>query len=95
MFLGRLNPWDRDEIEEFLIAVEIYNDDDEHIASTEQCKQTNLWMIGNEYIQDLPLTDYLAYDIEHETREIPEKEPCNEDMEFDSMRDYERLHKNS
>ncbi len=50
-------------------------------------------MIGNEYIEDLPLTEYLAYDIEHETRAIPESEPCNEDMEFDSMRDYERLHK--
>jgi hypothetical protein len=74
-------------------CVEIYNDDDEHIASTKQCKQTNLWMIGNEYIEDLPLTDYLAYDIEHETRAIPEKEPCNEDMEFDAKRDYERMHK--
>jgi hypothetical protein len=76
-------------------CVEIYNDDDEHIASAEKCTKTNLWKIGSEFFEDMNLTEYLTDDIEREIREIPESEPCNEDMEFDSMRDYERLHKYS
>ena len=74
-------------------CVEIYNDDEEHIASTEKCNKTNLWKIGKAFLEDINLTEYLADDIEQEIRSIKESEPCNEDMEFDSMRDYERLHK--
>ena len=74
-------------------CVEIYNDDEEHIASAEKCNKTNLWKIGCEFFEDMNLTEYLTDDIEREIREMPESEPCNEDMEFDSMRDYERLHK--
>ena len=74
-------------------CVEIYNDDDEHIASTEKCKKTNLWKIGKAFLEDLNLTEYLTYDIEDEIRNIKESEPCNEDLEFDAKRDYERMHK--
>ncbi len=74
-------------------CVEIYNDDDEHIASVEKCKKTNLWKIGNAFLEDINLTEYLDDDIKHEIRSIKESEPCNEDLEFDAKRDYERMHK--
>ncbi len=75
-------------------CVEINDDEMQPIATAEK-NHDGVLCIDGIPVNRMNLTNDLKADIEFEEREIPEPNDCNEDFEFDSMRDYERLHKYS
>ncbi len=75
-------------------CVEITDDQMEIVATAEIDEDGDLCIDGI-LVDDINLTKDLKHDIQFEENKIPEPNDCNEDIEFDAKRDYERMHKYS
>ncbi len=75
-------------------CVEITDDQMEIVATAEIDDDGDLCIDGIP-VDEINLTKDLKHDIQFEENKIPEPIICNEDLEFDAKRDYERMHKYS